>query len=439
MTLKHANFLCCLFLLCLWQLTSPNLGFGKIYIDVTNPSNQQLKIAIPDFKNFSPNKDNPALSQSLPEVLSNDLILSGYFNPLDKEAFLDEDGPLLDASNIRFRNWSIIGSEFLLKGGYTCIGRSVELEIRLYDIIWGRQILAKRLLGRANRHRTLMHRASNEIISALTGHKGMFLSKIAFISTETGNKEIYMCDLDGFNKIRLTNDKSIAMLPKWSPFGDRILFTSFKDGGPMLYMKNIFSGRVSRISSRKGLNTAGCWSKDGESLALTLSHKGNSDIYLINLKGKILKRYTKHWSIDISPSFSPDEKKMAFVSSRSGNPQIYIKNLGQNNQQRLTFNNGAKYNTSPSWSSKNSIAFTQLKGGRIDIFTINSDGSNLRRLTADQGNNEDPCWSPDGRYIVFSSNRTGRYHIYIMNGNGDNQQMITRLKGNQTAPSWSHF
>ena len=205
----------------------------------------------------------------------------------------------------------------------------------------------------------------------------------------------------------------------------------------MLYMRDFTSGKDRRISARKGLNIGASWAPDGKSVALTLSPRDNPDIYTINLKGKILNRLTNHWGIDVSPSFSPDGNKIAFVSNRSGSPQIYIRDLQLMKEERLTFN--GKYNTSPSWSRLNQIAFTGMNNGRFDIYTINSDGNNLRVLTENQGNNEDPCWSPDGRYIVFSSNRDGKYHLYIMNANGQNQRRITPTKGEQTSPSWSPF
>ena len=160
-------------------------------------------------------------------------------------------------------------------------------------------------------------------------------------------------------------------------------------------------------------------------------------VTFIDLSGKIKKNLVKHWAIDISPAFSPDGGKMAFVSNRSGSPQIYVKDLASGNEERLTFE--GKYNTSPAWSKMNRIAFSQMDNGRVDIWTMDPDGGGLRMLTANQGNNEDPCWSPDGRYIIFSSNRTGNYHLYIMNGNGLNQRRIGNMKGEQTAPSWSPF
>jgi len=418
------------------QILLPNQGFSRIFIDINAPSIQRIKIAIPDFENISNNKEHPEFSTSLPEVVSNDLDLSGYFTPIEKDAFLTKEVPSQNIGNPQFKNWSVIGAELLLMGRYICIGQSVEVEVRLFDVFWGRQIMGRRILGKIEQNRYLMHRVGNEIISLLTGHEGMFLSKLAFVGTATGNKEIYISDYDGHNVEQITNDKSIALFPRWSPLGDRILYNSYKDGGAMLYVRDMASRRIKRVSARKGLNIGACWRSDGQKLALTLSHNGNPDIYCIDLTGKIIDRFTDHWGIDVSPSFSPDGNRMAFVSNRSGSPQIYIRDLVKGDEARLTFE--GKYNTSPKWSRLDQITFSGINDGQFDIFTINPDGSNLRRLTDNQGKNEDPCWSPDGRYIMFSSNRSGGYHLYIMNATGQNQRRITFLKGEQSSPSWSH-
>jgi TolB protein len=422
-----------------FQSVMPTQVFGRIFIDINAPSIQRIKIAIPAFQNLSGGKTHPEFASALPGVVSNDLDLSGYFTPMEKQAFLGGNSGPSTSGGVQLRDWSVIGADLLLEGRYSFIGRSLEVEARLYDVFRGRQIFGKRFLGKSLEHRALMHRLSNEIIYALTGQKGMFLSRVAFVGTATGHKEIYLCDVDGQNIKRITSDKSIALLPRWSPKGNLMLYNSFKEGGAMLYMKDMKSGAVKRISGRNGLNIGASWAPDGKSAALTLSHGKNPDIYRIDLKGKVIKQLTNHWGIDVSPSFSPDGKKIAFVSNRSGSPQIYLRELRSGKEERLTFEPTLKYNQSPSWSARNRIAFSGVNNGVIDIFTIDADGSNLRQLTDGQGKNEDPCWSPDGRYLLFSSNRTGRYQLYLMNANGQNPRRISSSKGDQTSPSWSPF
>ncbi|MBN2032126.1 MAG: Tol-Pal system beta propeller repeat protein TolB [Deltaproteobacteria bacterium] len=418
--------------LCFFQ----NTVWARIYIDINAPAVDRIKIAIPDFRNLSSDGAGPQFASDLPQVLSNDLDLSGYFNPIEKAAFLSDDVIAFTAEQIRFKDWSTIGADLLVKGGYSVIGQSLEVEVRLFDVFRGHQILGKRIFGRTDDYRGLMHRLGNDVVYLLTGQKGIFLSKLAFVGTATGHKEIYVSDYDGHNVKQITKDKSIALLPKWSPEGDKLFYNSYKEGGgPALYLFDIVTGKTTKVSARDGLNIGAAWAPDGKSAALCLSMDGEPDIYRIDLTGKILQRITKSWDICVSPTFSPDGSKIAFVSNRAGSPQIYVRELPEGREDRITFE--GKYNTSPTWSVLNRIAFTGSEEGLFNIFTVDTSGRDLRNLTVGQGDNEDPCWSPNGRYIAFSSSRAGAYHIYIMTGSGRNQRRITFLKGEQTSPSWS--
>lgn len=441
LTIRTLRLRIYLFLFALsWVLVPflPGTGFARIFIDINDPAVPKLKIAIPYFINWSEQNSHAELEQDLSKVISQDLEFSGYFMPMERESFIEERGRSITSNQILFRNWSVIGADLLLKGAYTCIGRSIEIEARLYDVVTGRQIIGKRLLGKSDSYRELMHRLGNEIIKALTGEEGMFLSKLVFVGKKNGKKEIYLSDYDGFGYKPITSDQSIALSPCWSPQGNRIVYTSYREGSPMIFLRDMKSGGDQRISSRKGLNIGASWSPDGQKLAVTLSYKDNPDIYLVDLKGKIIEQLTNHWGIDVSPSFSPDGTKIAYVSNRSGNPQIYIKDLQNGRDERLTYE--GKYNTSPHWSSRNRIVFSGMVEGRFEIISIDANGGDLRQLTEESRNNEDPCWSPDGRYIVFSSNRNGGYHLYLMNANGQNQRRITYIKGmEETSPSWSVF
>ncbi|MCP4682947.1 MAG: Tol-Pal system beta propeller repeat protein TolB [Desulfobacterales bacterium] len=420
----------------------PGNSLARIYIDINAPSIPKFNIAIPDFKNPGSHNDHGDLAKKLAGVISNDLDLSGYFRPMDKKAFLEEENEFRTLEEIRFKDWSVIGAELVLKGGYTLKGKRLAVEIRLFDVFWGRQILSKKVKGDIGRYRYLIHLLGDDVVRTLTGHESIFLTKLAFVGTGSGHKEIYTCDYDGHNVKQITKDKSIALLPRWSPDGTKMVFNSYKDGGPKLYMKKLKSKTVRQISGRSGLNIGASWAPSGKELALTLSDKGNPDLFLIKLNGKVKRQLTSHWGIDVAPNFSPDGTKIVFVSRRSGAPQIYIMDLIHGTTERLTYADKDKsfksrYNTSPCWSSRGRIAFVSMDDGYFNIWSIDPEGRALRRMTENQGNNEDPSWSPDGRYLVFSSDREGSYHLYIMNANGRSQRRVTFLKGDQTGPSWA--
>ncbi len=394
-------------------------------------------MAILEFQNLTTRSNSPELSAALPKVISNDLDLSGYFTPMDKESFLEE-GDSMSREEVRMRNYSVIGADFLITGRYSVIGRVLEVEARLYDVFSGRQINKPiKRVGKTESYRSLMHSIGNEIIHELIGYEGIFLTKLAFVSTSTGHKEVYVSDYDGYNAQQLTFDESIALFPRWSPSGDKIAFYSYKEGDPKLYVTNHTSGKVRTILNRKGLYSGASWAPDGKKLAFTLSQEGNPDIFTVDINGGTITQVTKGWGINTSATFSPDGKKIVFVSNRSGSPQIYVRTLKSGREERLTFQ--GTYNQSPTWSSLDRIAYSSYEEGRYNIYTMDSDGRNLNKLTEDQRDNEDPCWSPDGRYIVFSSNRAGGYHLYIMNARGQNQRRITFMKGEQTLPSWAAY
>ncbi|MBN1226087.1 MAG: Tol-Pal system beta propeller repeat protein TolB [Deltaproteobacteria bacterium] len=442
MTLLSSRFV---FYLFIWALAlCVCVGFydkqaeGKLYVDITSPSMRRIPIAVPDFKYIGADNQSPELASTLAHILSNDFDISGYFNPLEKESFIEAPGSGITHDSIIFKDWSLIGAELLLKAGYECIGKQLKVEARLFDVFSGRQLYGKRALGPINQSRQLMHRLANDVIFTLTGHKGPFSTQIAFSGTATGNKEIYISDFDGHNLRQITNHNSISISPRLSLSGERMLYTTFLDSATVLLMRDLAQGSVTKLSDKKGLNIAAAWRPGEEEVALTLTTSGNPDIYTISLEGKPLQRLTTNWGIDVSPAFSPDGKKMAFVSNRSGSPQIYILDIKNNSVERLTYQ--GNYNTSPAWSKLDRIAFSGSADGNFDLFTIQPDGGGLQRLTQDQGDNEDPCWSPGGRYIAFSSNRGGgKYHIFIANANGDNQRQITFSEGEQFSPSWAYI
>jgi TolB protein len=414
----------------------PAITFGRLDFNIDKPGDRRFKVAIPDFKNLSSNRESPELSTELPKVIANDLDLSGYFLPMDKKAFLDSDGAGITAENINFRNWTVIGTDVLIKGAYTCIGNNVEVDIRVYEPFDGKQVFGKRYLEKITDYRVLMHRAGNDIFLKLTGHKGIFLSKFLFDNKGSGNKEIYICDFDGYNLKKVTNEKAIAQFPRWSPDGNGFAFTLNKDGHFIPHYMNISSGKIKKLSDKEGFSAR--WHPNGGGIDLTLRDRGGyADIYSADINGGNLKKLTNNQSDDLSPSRSPDGKKLVFVSDRSGPPQIYVKDLTTGTEERITYD--FKYCTSPVWSSLNKIVFVVVEKGIHDIYTMNPDGTGLRALTEGAGRNEEPCWSPDGRYIVFSSNRDGGYHLFIMNENGFNQRRVTFFNGEERNASWSPF
>lgn len=405
------------------------------YIDITNPFLRKIPIAVPLFKNMSPDKTAAQAARQASDLLSDTLEFTGYFKMLDREAFLVDPQSDTIYPVVNFHNWTGIGAELLVTGQILVIDNLVEMELRLYDTFKEKLLVGKRYKGWLNDQRKMVRRFCSEVIFFLTGNRGFFNSEIAFISTGSGNKEVYISDFDGYNPRQVTDTKSITVTPAWSSDGKWIAYTSYVKGNPDLYIKNLKEKRGAVIA-KKGINTTPSWVPGKFALAATLSFSGDQEIYLLTGTGKIIKRLTYTWGIDISPTWSPDGKKMAFVSKRSGTPQIYIKNIESGRTERLTFI--GRYNTQPSWSPKgDKIAYSSISEGRVNIWVIGIDGDDPVQLTHNKGDNESPTWSPDGSLIAFSSTREGHSRIYAMTAYGTDQRRLLTLPGKQTEPKWS--
>jgi TolB protein len=406
------------------------------YIDISNPFLRKIPLAVPWFKNVSGGPDVEALSVNLADLLSDTLEFTGYFKMLDRQAFLmDSKNPDILAVNINFRNWTAIGAELLITGGLQVKDGAMETELRLFDTIKGELVVGKRYKGGTDDTTRMIRRFCSEVMVHLTGHRGVFDSKIAFLSSLAGEKEIYISDFDGHNPEQFSRHRDITLFPAWSSDGKWMAYTSYAKGRPDLYIRNIKENKITTLD-KQGIQITPAWVPGKFELAATLSFSGDQEIYLLTGGGKIIKRLTNSRGIDVEPTWSPDGKQMAFVSKRSGTPQIYIKDMTSGRVRRLTYQ--GRYNTQPDWSPKgDKIAYSSMEIGGIDIYTIGVDGSNRVQLTENQGNNEAPSWSPDGSLIVFNSTREGRSKIYIMTAFGTDQRRLISMPGEQTNPKWS--
>lgn len=402
------------------------------YIEVTAAANRQLRLAIapPRQLELPVNAEAARLAS---DVIAYDMNMSGV-----AAAEVRSQSPgskALSLLDIDFAPWLSAGCDLLVSGEFSLKGERLTIEFRLFDVINRKLLTAKRYLGTARDLRSFSHSFADEILRTLTGEKGPFTTKIAYVSTQTGNKEIYVMDWDGYNPTVLTKNGSINLNPDFSPDGREILFTSYKHGNPDLYRRSLTHPAEIPLSSRKGLNITGSWSPDGTKIALSLSKDGDAEIYTLDKDGSHPVRLTVSPALDLYPAWSPDGKQIAFVSDRLGKPHLFIMNADGGNVRRLTA--AGSYNVNPRWSPKgDKIAYSRMTDGGFNIFTIAPDGSSDMQLTTD-GNNENPAWSADGRFICFSSKRSSGNGIYVMRADGTGQTKITQGKGMYFQPGWS--
>lgn len=437
---------------------------NQAYIKVGEARSKKSVMAFPIFINLGATDTGTAAS-SIGQIYSltkKNLDLTTYFSLLSNDAYLEDltkkslKPVSEEATGFNFEPLKTIGTEFLVRTGYSVVKNEISVEMYLYHIPESKLVMGKRYRSTIENTAKIANMLSNDIIEALTGMKAPFLSKIvATYSKSTGGpKEVIQMSWDGTEAEQLTNHQSIALSPSWSPDAKKIAYSVHSKliknrdevmSNVSLYVLDLTTRKRVLTSFRPGVNSGAIFSKDGQFIYLGMSHgKGSADIYKINLKGEVIKQLTQGpaGAINVEPTLSPDGNQIAFSSERGGRPMIYVMSSDGTNVKRLTFK--GSFNSSPSWSPDGKkIAFAGQDNSNFDIFVMDTDGSNIRRLTSAKkpngkpANNEDPSFSPDGRYLVYTSDRSGKNQIYISTLDGSEERRVTNDSHNYYRPKWS--
>ena len=448
------SFLCYLAFLFFCQIVQAQVFHSKgISITIDQAKIQKSLIAMPHFQGQS-----HAVGRVLYNTIHNNLDINSFFQLIKPEAFLENPVPLTpypsNPDGFKFENWKIIGAEFLIRGSYRILNDRLYFESYVYHVPQTQLIFKKTYQSQKNQVRWVAHAFSNDLFKALTGQEGMFLSQVVMTSDRSGGKwkEIYVMDWDGHNMKKITRHRSISMSPSWSPDGKSVAYSvytlhkrrSHRFTNLDLLHLNLTSQQRQMLSGRRGINSGSVFHPGGRFVFFTLTRRGSADIFRIDTKNrKSLKRVTKgpYKAMNVEPSMSPDGKKIVFSSDRSGRPMIYTMNVNGSQVKRLTY--AGHYNSSPSWSPNGKwIAFAGYQRGYYDIFVIRPNGTELKRLTNARGhgrrnvNNEEPTFSPDSKHIMFVSDRTGKKQLYVIGIDGTNEKRITSDHYNYYKPKW---
>lgn len=335
----------------------------------------------------------PAVSK----VLQNDLDLSGWFQLVP-----DARGSYLV--------------------GGTAAGGS--LQGRVTDSS-GAIILAKTYRGN---DREVAHQFADDIVETITGNPGIATTKIAFVGTASGPKEIYFADYDGASARRLTSDRSISVAPSLGPGARQLAYTGYHEGYPDVYVIEVASGARQRVVKAPGTNSGAAISPDGGKMALTMSKDGNPEIYLTGLRGGMARRLTRTRGVESSPTWSPDGSELIYSSDQGGSPQLYRIGAGGGGARMLA--TGFAYCTDPSWSPDGKkVAFTVRSGGGFSVAVLEL-GAGAARVVA---SGQNPVWGRNSRHLIYSS---GSNLNLLDLQNGRTTTIVSGL-GKVSEPTWS--
>jgi TolB protein len=416
-----------------WAAPARAVVTGQIF----GPGSESFPIAVVPLKNLGGDTGG-ALGARFAQVLSRDLDLSGYFRMLDPKTFVeDPQASGVTANEIDFVGWAAIGAQALVKGGITLAGDTVTVEVRLFDVPGRHDVpqASKRYSGARGDLPRMAHKTADTILEFLTGERGPFDSMIALVSNRSGRlKDIYRLSFDQDEPTKVTDERSLVVLPRWRPDAHAILFGSYREHFQHLFQVDVGSRQTARLVPGRAVDIDGAWSPDGSKLLVTRLVDGNSNIYLLDRTGQVVKRLTDHWAIDVAPAWAPDGHRFAFCSGRAGSPQIYVMSIDGGPATRVSTT--GSYNTSPAWSPKGDHLAWASRAGGFQIVVASADGAGAHTITSG-GNNENPSWAPDGRYLVFSSDRAGRAHLFLADRDGKTQKQLTRGAGDDTSPAWS--
>lgn len=408
---------------------------GEIRIDVTGAQSEPLPFAMPELIGDD--------GDEITEVVVADLERSGLFRHINPDAYIQKFSGVDVRPN--FNDWRAINAQALIYGTVTEKFGKMTVAFRIYDVFAGTELYAKSFTADAKSWRKLAHMIADAIYERITGEKGYFDTRVAFID-ERGNqmnriKRLAIMDQDGANLTYLSDGKDLVLTPRFSPNMKEVAYFSYKDGNPKVYLMDVNASKSTLVGNFKGMTFAPRFSPDGKKLLISLAKRGNSDIYTYDLATKKQVQLTNHPSINTSPSYSPDGKKIVFNSDRGGNQQLYIMDADGSNVHRISFGEGT-YAT-PVWSPRGDyIAFTKIRHGQFHIGVIKPDGSGERLIT----NGflvESPSWAPNGRVLMFyrkspsrSDGSGGDSRLYTIDITGYNErQLIT--PNSASAPAWS--
>jgi len=400
---------------------------AQLSIEITGAGANRIPVAIANFAG------DAAAAQVVTATVRADLERSGLFK------LIDPAGSTLDENaSVNFSDWKSRGADALAAGSLarSADGR-MEARFRLYDTQKQASLGGAVFVTGNDQLRAAGHRIADSIYEKLTGEKGVFSTRVAYVIKSGSQFRLQIADADGQGAVTALTSTEPIISPVWSPDGSKLAYVSFEKKKPVIYVHALASGQRQVVANFKGSNSAPAWSPDGRKLAVVLSKDGNSQIYSVNADGTGVQRLTQSAGIDTEPRYSPDGGTIYFTSDRGGSPQIYRMGANGGDAQRVTFEGSYNVSPRPSPDGK-SLAFISRRDGRFQLAVMDL-ASKQVQILSDSHKDESPSFAPNSRMILIATETGGRGVLSAVSSDGRIKQRLSIAAGDVREPAWGPF
>ena len=396
---------------------------AQFRVEVSGVGVTQIPIAIGAFRG---EEQSP---QKIAAIVQADLERSGQFKGLDAGSGLDESARV-DLGGMRQR-----GADALVAGSVTRLadGR-FDVRFRLWDTVRNQDLGGQSHAVLVGDLRLAAHRIADFVYERLTGDKGVFSTRISYVTKAGSTFNLWVADADGENAQSALSSPEPIISPSWAPNGNQLAYVSFEARKPVVYVHDVATGRRRLVASFKGSNSAPAWSPDGRNIALTLSRDGGSQLYVVDANGGEPRRLMQSPAIDTEPTYTADGRSIYFVSDRGGSPQIYRVPTSGGNSERVTFS--GSYNISPALSPDGKwLTYVSRVGGAFKLHVMDLASGTVTPIT-DTVADESPSFSPNSRLIMYSTLLQGKEALMTTTLDGRIKARLAGQSGDIREPDW---
>ena len=406
--------------------TAAPLAQAQMRIEINGVGSNQIPVAVAAFA------DESVAPQQVSAIIKADLERSGAFKVIDA-------GTINDINNVDYSAWKAQGADALVVGTVAALadGR-YDVRYKLLDTVKQGKLSQLDQALAPQFTRLAAHKIADDVFFKLTGVRGAFSTRIAYVKQEGRSYQLVVADADGEGEQLALRSNEPIISPAWSPDGTKVAYVSFEQKKPVVYVQNLINRARTVVANEKGSNSAPAWSPDGSKLAVALSKDGHTQIYVVGANGNNLHRISNSAGIDTEPQWSADGESIYFTSDRSGGPQVYRMGAEGGEAKRVTFS--GSYNISPRIASdgKTLAYISRRDGGAFQLYVLDLASGQEQRLS-DTTSDESPSFAPNGKYIMYATESGRRKSLAVVSVDGRVKQRLTTQAGNIKEPTWGPF